>query len=252
MPSRPLFGRIVAAAGFVAAHEYPAGLMAAPHFHDHSYLTILLAGQAVEHFAHRAETLVTGTVHLMIAGERHSNEYLADTRCLHVEADSVIERVGAVEPGPFRTPRASLLGTLIADEFHHRDDLSALAIEGLLFALLVRPAREHADAAHWLTRVTDALHDSLETRPSLLDLAEIAGVHPAHLCREFHRRTGRTIGAYVRELRIARACTMLSQSNESLAEIALACGFSDQSHFATTFRRAMHVTPGEYRRSTAK
>jgi len=251
MPSRPLFGRVVAADGSVAAHEYPSGLLATSHFHDHSYLTIILSGATTERFGGHAETLQAGTVHLMTAGQRHSNEYTADTRCLHIEADAILDRVAALDPGPFRDARATILGELIAGEFQRHDDLSPLAIEGLLFALLVRPRAQSQASPPWLPRVIDALQDSLAARQSLHELARIAGVHPAHLCREFHRRTGRTIGAYVRELRVSRACTMLARSSAPLAEIALACGFADQSHFANTFRRALHVTPGEYR-SAAK
>src|ERR1043165_3421958 len=167
MPARPLFGRVVATDGSVAAHDYPAGLLATSHFHDHSYLTIVLRGQTTERFDGRSETLGAGAVHLMTAGERHSNAYEADTRCLHIEADAILERVGDLGPGPFRDARATLLGDLIAGEFQRHDDLSPLAIEGLLFALLVRP-REQTDASPpWLARVIDALHDSLASRPSL-------------------------------------------------------------------------------------
>ena len=53
MPARPLFGRVVA----TAEHAYPAGLFAASHFHDHSYLTIILAGENDGTFAKRTEQL---------------------------------------------------------------------------------------------------------------------------------------------------------------------------------------------------
>lgn len=243
MPARPLFGRVLAASGSVAEHEYPAGLVAAPHFHDRSYLTILLAGAATERFCGRTELLAAPTVHLMTAGERHSNSYDAATRCLHIEVDA-----GTLAPGPFRDPRASLLGGLIADEFHRGDELSPVAIEGLLLALLARGSRSSTSTPPWLPRVTNTLRDTFASPVSLEQLAAIAGVHRAHLCREFHRRTGRTIGAYVRELRVNRACMLLASSSATLAEIALECGFADQSHFATTFRRMLRVTPGQYRR----
>lgn len=240
----PLFGRIVRAVGSVAEHAYPAGLVATPHVHDHSYLTIVLDGSTTERFDHRTERLVPSTVHLMPAGEKHSNEYTAATRCLHVEVDEALNQVGVLGPGPLHDARAALFGTLLYDEFQRDDDLAPLSIQGLLLALL---ARAPLARTPWLSRVMDALRDSYSRKPSLSELAAIAEVHPAHLCRAFHRKTGKTIGAYVRELRIARACRLLSITDRTLAEIALDCGFSDQSHFTSAFRRIMRVTPGQFR-----
>jgi AraC-like DNA-binding protein len=189
-PRVPLFGHRVATVrserAQLAEHEYPAGLCAAPHVHEHSYLTLIIAGSTAERFSNRAEQLVRGDLQFMRAGEVHSNHYPIATRCLH-------------------------------------------------------------GAPPWLTRVRDALHASYRQKPSLDQLAQIAGVVPEHISREFHRYTGRTVGTYVRDLRIVYACRLLETSAATLAEIALDCGFADQSHFASTFRRTMGITPGLYR-----
>jgi AraC family transcriptional regulator len=244
----PLFGRVVAtmtsARARIAEHEYPAGLRAAAHVHEHSYLTVILDGATTERFSHRSERLVRGDVQFMRAGAVHSNDYAAPTRCLHFELDDT-----SFATGPLRDPRSTLLGAMIRDEFRLRDDLAPLAIDGLLAALLARGTRRRTDddAPRWLMRVRDAVHANFRGKVPLGELSRIAGVHPAHVCREFHRRTGRTVGAYMRELRIAHACRMLDSGNATLAEIALACGFADQSHFASAFRRVMGLTPGRYR-----
>jgi AraC-like DNA-binding protein len=235
-PRVPLFGHRLAAISSeraqLAEHEYPAGLHAAPHVHEHSYL-------------------IGGDVQLMRAGEVHSNHYPVSTRCLHVELDGMIDALcdagGSLPTGPLRDRRSGLLASLIRDEFQHRDDLAPLAIDGLLLALLARGARRNESAPSWLKRVRDALHASYREKVSLEQLARVAGVVPAHVCREFHRHTGRTIGTYVRDLRIAHACRLLDKSALPLAEVAMECGFSDQSHFASAFRRTMGVTPGRYR-----
>ncbi|MFL6248372.1 MAG: helix-turn-helix domain-containing protein [Thermoanaerobaculia bacterium] len=243
----PLFGRVVTTVASerarIAEHEYPAGLHAAAHVHEHSYLTLVVRGAITERYSQRAERLVAGDVQFMRAGEVHSNDYALPTRCLHVEVDSAM-----LPNGPLRDRRSRILAAMIRDEFQHRDDLAALAIDGLLFALLACGARRDGDAPCWLTRVRDVLHASFREKLSLDELSRVAGVHPAHLCREFHRRTGRTIGAYVRDLRIAHARRLLDGSNSTLAEIAIECGFADQSHFASAFRRTVGVTPGHYRK----
>jgi AraC family transcriptional regulator len=254
-PRVPLFGHRLAAISSeraqLAEHEYPAGLHAAAHVHEHSYLTLILAGATTERYSNRAERLIGGDVQFMRAGEVHSNHYPVSTRCLHVELDGMIDALcdagGSLPTGPLRDRRSGLLAGLIRDEFQHRDDLAPLAIDGLLLALVARGARRTDNAPSWLQRVREALHASYRDRVSLDQLARVAGVVPAHVCREFHRHTGRTIGTYVRDLRIAHACRLLDQSALPLAEVALDCGFSDQSHFASAFRRTIGVTPGRYR-----
>lgn len=73
-------------------------------------------------------------------------------------------------------------------------------------------------------------------------------MHPVYLASEFRRRFVLTVGEYVRRLRIDYACGEISaRENVSLAEIALATGFSSQSHFSKTFKRVTGMTPLEYR-----
>jgi len=56
---------------------------------------------------------------------------------------------------------------------------------------------------------------------------------------------------YVTERRVARARRLLEQGELPLSEVALAAGFSSQSHMTTVFKRITGLSPGRYRRSTA-
>ena len=89
---------------------------------------------------------------------------------------------------------------------------------------------------------------SSRARPSLSGLAESVGVHPVTLARAFRRAFGCTVGEYVRRLRIDHAAHQLAQTELPLAEIALAAGFSDQSHFSNLFRRHTGLSPFKFRR----
>jgi AraC family transcriptional regulator len=64
----------------------------------------------------------------------------------------------------------------------------------------------------------------------------------------FRQQYGCTVGDYVRKLRLDFASRQLATSSASLAAIALAAGFADQSHFTKAFRRASGMTPAEWRR----
>lgn len=264
MPAAPhtsLFGSVIRSQHTcrtaASEHDYDGGLFAAPHVHDRSYLTIVRSGAVLEQFGGRAEELRPAQLQVMPAGEKHSNRYPVATRCLHLEIDAFVADLAAagapVSAGPRRDARALLLGRMIVDELQRGDTAAGLAVDGLLYALLARSTPElPRSAPPWLEVVTRALHDHLADGISLHDLGALAGVHPVHLSREFHHRTGRTVGAYLRELRVARACELLSGTTRTLADISLECGFFDQSHFTATFRRATGVTPARFRTLRAR
>ena len=82
----------------------------------------------------------------------------------------------------------------------------------------------------------------------MTELAAHAGVHPSHLARSFRRHLGCSPGAYLRRLRLERACEALAETRASILAIALEAGFSGQAHFTRAFHRTMGLPPGAYRK----
>jgi AraC family transcriptional regulator len=97
--------------------------------------------------------------------------------------------------------------------------------------------------------VIEYIHVHAREPLTLGSIAGIAGVHVAHLTREFrvHHRT--SIAAYVRSLRLAWAAERLGDSDRSIADIAADAGFADQSHFTRVFHAHTGRTPRQYRES---
>ncbi len=127
-----------------------------------------------------------------------------------------------------------------------------LAIEGVLLEILAESARAIGEGAgsnapSWLRRVREAVEDSYLLAPSLAELASIAGVHPVHLSREFRKHYQSTIGEYIRKRRIEHASHLLANTETPLSEVALTCGFSDQSHFCAMFKTHTGLTPAKFR-----
>jgi AraC family transcriptional regulator len=83
------------------------------------------------------------------------------------------------------------------------------------------------------------------------DIANVVGVHPFHLSRVFRTVHRQTIGEYVQRLRVSYACKQLAVPEIDLAEVALAAGFADQSHFTRVFKNVTGITPGVYRHMLA-
>jgi AraC family transcriptional regulator len=96
-------------------------------------------------------------------------------------------------------------------------------------------------------RVIDYLRSSLGDEVSLSDLSDLAGLSPNYFLNAFKKATGKTPHRYLTELRIARACELLRNPQLPLVNVALAVGFSSQSHFTTIFGRYMGSTPALYR-----
>jgi two-component system response regulator YesN len=82
------------------------------------------------------------------------------------------------------------------------------------------------------------------TRAAVARRAGVSGTRLAELLRE---RTGRTFTQLVREARIERACELLGNPDTTVASVASACGFCDQSHFTHVFHDLKKTTPKQYR-----
>src|SRR5947207_14497840 len=89
----------------------------------------------------------------------------------------------------------------------------------------------------------------LNERIDLVMLARVAGLSIQHFGRQFEQCAGVCPHFYLSQKRVERAQKMLGQTDLSLAEIAYAAGFSDQSHLARHFRYILGTTPREFRQS---
>jgi len=88
--------------------------------------------------------------------------------------------------------------------------------------------------------------------PMTLDRAAgEAGMSVSCFVRYLKNQTGMTFTACLNSMRIARAKELLQANHSPMLQIALACGFSSQSHFNRVFRKLAGVTPGEYRKSVS-
>jgi AraC family transcriptional regulator len=240
--------------------RHPAGSALPWHTHPGPTLCFVYAGAFTESFAGVTLECTPGTLKITPAGEPHWNRFgREDTHGLLVEADaSRVESLGGfaavlAERGSFQDETLAVLAWRVAGELRRRDTAAPLAIEGLLLELLAGAARERelrltGTLPRWLAEARDYLHDPGQVG-SLSELATAVGVHPVTLARGFRKAYGCSVGAYLRWLRVARAARELAETDAPLAEIALAAGFADQSHFSNVFRRETGLSPSAFRRA---
>ncbi len=98
--------------------------------------------------------------------------------------------------------------------------------------------------------VCERLVDDIKQAPTLDELATLAGTSRYTLVRQFGRRHGLPPIAWLLQLRLHRARERIA-AGWGLADTALSCGFSDQSHLTRQVTRHLRNTPGSRRRASA-
>src|SRR6202008_5003075 len=98
-----------------------------------------------------------------------------------------------------------------------------------------------------LRRVRELVHAKMEDDLSLDEMAQAVGLSTAHFARMFRKSTGETPHQFVLRQRLERAKAMLRAPDARVLDVAVACGFKTQQHFAQVFRDFWGVSPTEYR-----
>ena len=119
---------------------------------------------------------------------------------------------------------------------------SALSFEDLAKKTGLKPWQIH--------RAKQLMLNNLDGDISVEAIAQACALSRSHFTRQFKRSTLLSPKEWMREQRILRGKQLLQTSRMLLADIALECGFSDQSHFCRTFIRAEGITPGAWKQNT--
>jgi AraC family transcriptional regulator len=252
--------------------QYQAGISLQRHYHDSTWMVFALSGSFALTMRCRETVLAAHSLLYLPAGEVHANVFGSHGAAVFITAiDSAwighrLEVINTDADRPRIAPAGYLRGLAakMYAEFNSPDALSDLIVEGTFLELLGRWFRDgfpqHRDAPAWMRRVKSLLQDSFRDPVSLNDVAQVAGVHPSHGAREFHRIYGMTVGEYIRKLRVEFVAQQLVQPLKntnrnknrdavSLTDLALCAGFSSHAHMAATFKRVTGMTPTDYRKA---
>jgi AraC family transcriptional regulator len=181
--------------------------------------------------------------------------------------DEIASEAGAAKIGRLVAPAPWLTTDLVVDGLHrplidalgkgstanrlfHDHLLNAL---GAHFASTyggMEPYRlDRGGLAPWQERrAKELLAANLAGEISLGQIALECGLSVTYFSRAFKRSIGVTPHGWLQNRRIERASLLLRDRGLPLADIALLCGFADQSHFTRTFARLVGTSPGAWRR----
>jgi AraC family transcriptional regulator len=231
--------------------DFPPRHRIRPFEFDLGYLVVVLDGALTKTFRNACWSLGTNSFATLPAGATHGSAFgPSPVRVIAVRPHSNGEG-GTMRLRHGHAAAAAVLGRGLAAELRAQDSSWGLAAEGLALQLLALAGRAWPETrpgrASWLRDVRDLVDERIPEQPTLTELAEVVGVHPVHLARSFRREYGVTVARYARTLRLDWAAQRLIEGGSTLAEIAAAAGFADQSHFTRAFRDYAGVTPGRYR-----
>jgi AraC-like DNA-binding protein len=241
-------------------NAYAPGYVIPRHVHASAFFGMVLEGGYREYYDNHCRECSPSLLLFHPSGEVHSEmHYDVVVRILSIEPSQwLLAHIGdyaQVLDGPqeFRGGPVLRLAARLYKEFRSDDPLAPLALEGVALELLASILRQRADRAstapRWLAAAHDLMRERMGENLSLGVIAAATGVHPAHLARTFRRHYGCTVGDHMRGLRAERARQELKNSDRPLAELALALGYADQSHFVNSFRQQNGMTPGAFRRA---
>lgn len=192
--------------------------------------------------ADRANPLVASPLIFNPAGTHHRDAFESDRGAFFtVTISGELEAAMPDAPVQLDGIRERALVRLLMREAGDWDGDSEAIVEQVCGELLDRGKVDSKPG--WLKRAEETLLSSA----SVTEASRKAGVHPTHLIRTFRRFHRCTPAEFVRAYRLEQAAQLLARTRQPIVDVALACGFADQSHFTKHFHRAYGVAPGRYR-----
>ena len=244
--------------------------------HSHDFFELFLVEQGqVHHWINGLEELLEpGQLTFIRPEDRHALQAAPGTggRILNVmfrraTADHLVLRYGRELAGNFFWANTEFpmslrlagpqkergVNAMLTLQSSHR---SLAKIEHFLLSMMTHvldaTARAQDRAPPWLIHAAHAAREPRVFRRGAEGLIEAAGRSQAHVCRESRRHLGLSPTQYVNRIRIQHAAMMLSGTAQSVASIALDCGFENLSYFHRLFREQYGTTPRGYRERHAR
>ncbi len=248
-------------AGFTfTEYRYPKGTVLRRHSHELAYFSFVLDGSYVERcFSAHLKHCSRETALYHPAEEDHADTFgkgggwifsmeVGPTWMHRLQG----YELKTEEPLTLTSVQALTLNWHLYKTFLDVNPISDLILQAKAAELLCQLSwkgirRPESRVPQWLRQAVEILRSEFRSPFSLLAIAERVGTHPVHLARTFQRHHGITMGAYVRQLRVAYVMDALGRNESRLAAIATEAGFSDQSHLGRTFKAITGMTPHQFR-----
>ena len=190
--------------------------------------------------------------------------YYLPRGALDAIADDVeAPRIGELNHKPVAIDDGTIssLGNAVLPALSQPDRANQLFVDHVLMALGIHVARTYGGlrplsspirgglAAWQVRRAKEILSSNLDGRLQLNEVARECGLSASHFARAFRKSVGAAPHQWLLMHRVQVAKQKLRDGRLSLLEVALTCGFADQSHLTQVFTRIVGASPGAWRRA---
>ena len=183
-----------------------------------------------------------------------------------IAEDADAPRIGDLnhEPVAIDDPTILSLGQAVLPALSRPNQVNQLFVDHVLMALGIHVAQTYGGmrplappirgglAAWQVKRAKEILASNLDGRVQLKEVARECGLSVSHFSRSFRRSVGAAPHNWLLTRRVDAAKEKLRDGRLSLLDVALGCGFADQSHLTRVFTRIVGVSPGAWRRARAE
>lgn len=254
------------------------------HFHKECQLVYVVSGSGIRVIGHSIERFEKGDLTFIGANVPHVwySEYEAGqsksseaiSLALYIDSELICERLGALadtkEVRHFLNEsqrgvkiegekKTIIAGTL--QQMVNQKDIILLASFLYILACLLDPtdlvylnapdplSSYAAQPPGRIPKLMHYIHQNFKEDISLTKAAEVSGLQIHAFCRYFKSLTNRTFSEFLNDVRIGYACELLHQSELSITQIALECGYNNMSYFNRCFKKTNKMSPRDFRQS---
>lgn len=246
-------------------------------FHNHKFweICIVLKGKGKHHFLTHVDDMYAGTMWLLRPNDVHMIEPLEPIapstdsyahRDIYIE-DSTIKRIlNAFNDGlydtmlhaekPFfsRLPLQEVINLESMINYYSMNDSHFEFMHSVLTSHVLACAIEQnsyilkKDKPEWLNTLLINLNKFDFMTLPMREIISSIGYSQEHICREFKKHMGSTLGKYLQRMKCMYSLSLLTDTNIPIIDIANKLCFPDESNYITTFRKLYNITPGEWRK----
>lgn len=171
---------------------------------------------------------------------QRADEYRADDLTVLESGEPIINRIESA-PEAAGSPRLVMTSKIPLHDHRGR----VIGIAG--FSRQIEHIRESSGTADAFANVVEYLHRNCGEPLTTPELAAMANLSVPQFERRFRRVFATSPRQYLTRVRIEMAAKLLTETTQTISEIAQTCGFYDHAHLSRSFRKIMNASPSEYR-----
>jgi len=133
--------------------------------------------------------------------------------------------------------------------WNYKSDINTMRCNGLFLLIISRlfELQQINQTNPYILQMKEYIHKNYQQKITVQMIADHLKLNPVYCGALFSKETGNTILSYTNNLRITKAKELLNYSNDSVLEIAASVGIDDIYYFSRTFKKAVGLSPTQYR-----